>query len=74
MLILKGVNMRIETRQRDPTWYHEARWLMTVGDAAEVLQVHPNTIYNWIHSGKLWAFKLGRAWRIPKEGLLCLSE
>ena len=41
----------------------------TVKEAAVLLGVHINTIYNWIHNGRLYAFKIGRAWRIPK-GLL----
>jgi len=48
-------------------WIEEAPPLLTVEDVAWLLQVHKNTVYNWIHSGKLYAFKVGRDWRIPKE-------
>jgi len=58
----------------EPKWWREVEPLMTVNDAADVMRVHRNTIYKWIRSGKLYAFKIGRAWRIPKEGLLCQKE
>ncbi|MCK5307190.1 MAG: helix-turn-helix domain-containing protein [Zetaproteobacteria bacterium] len=57
--------------------------LLTVQEVCNLLRVHPNTVYNWIRSGRLSAFKVGRAWRIPtpwdfspeeREALRCLSE
>jgi len=47
---------------------------LSVLEAARLLGVHPNTIYNMIHDGRLFAVKKGRAWRIPRENVLCLSE
>jgi len=44
--------------------------LLTVKDVVELYQVHPNTVYNWIHNDRLYAFKIGRTWRIPKAELL----
>lgn len=41
----------------------------TVGQVAELLQVHWQTILNYIKSGKLEAVKLGKGYRIPKEAL-----
>lgn len=38
--------------------------LLTLNQAAEVLQVHPNTVRAWCQAGKLRASKPGRAWRI----------
>lgn len=43
--------------------------LLTVKEVAGLLRVHVNTIYNWIRGGKLYAFKVGRDWRIPKEAI-----
>ena len=63
--------MRIEN---EPTWYREIEALVTVNDVAEVLQVSQKTVYRMIRDGRLSAFKIGQAWRIPKEALLCLSE
>ena len=54
-------------------WIEEAPPLLTVADVAFLFQVHKNTVYNWIHSGKLQAFKVGRDWRIRKEDLQFLG-
>lgn len=37
--------------------------------AAELLGVHPNTIYGLIKSGRLKSVKIGRAHRIPADSL-----
>ena len=39
----------------------------TVEQVTELLQVHWQTILNYIKSGKLQAVKLGKGYRIPKE-------
>ena len=41
----------------------------TVQELADSLNVHPNTIRNWINSGDLKSYKLGNALRISKEDL-----
>lgn len=41
----------------------------TVGQVAELLQVHWQTILNYIKNGKLEAVKLGKGYRITKEAL-----
>ena len=41
----------------------------TVGQVAELLQVHWQTVLNYIKGGKLEAVKLGRGYRISKEAL-----
>src|SRR5687767_6436078 len=33
-------------------------------EVAAKLQLSPRTIYNWISSGRLTAYKVGRGWRI----------
>ena len=54
---------------------------LTVKEVAELLCIHENTVYNWIHSGRLPAFKsadnpytVARHWRIRRKDLLCLIE
>ena len=48
----------------------------TIEEAAEILRVHPNTLYRLCRSGKLGAFRSGEgkraSWRIPGEGLEAL--
>ena len=43
---------------------------MTVEEAAEYLQVEVQTMRKWLRAGKIpGAYKMGRLWRIPPEGL-----
>jgi len=46
----------------------EPEWL-TVQEAAVLLKVHPNTVYEMIKQGKLRALKYGRLLRLPRNGL-----
>lgn len=41
----------------------------TLEELGELLQVTRRTLYNWIKSGKLRAFKVGKEWRVTKETL-----
>jgi excisionase family DNA binding protein len=43
--------------------------LLRVDQVAEVLQVHPQTVYNLLRRGKIRAAKVGRAWRIKPEAI-----
>jgi excisionase family DNA binding protein len=42
---------------------------LTVKQTAELLQVHWQTILNYIKSGKLKAVKLGKGYRVTKSAL-----
>lgn len=42
---------------------------LTVEQVAETLQVHWQTVLNYIKNGKLKAVKLGKGYRISKEAL-----
>lgn len=42
---------------------------LTVEQVAEALQVHWQTVLNYIKSGKLEALKLGKGYRISREAL-----
>lgn len=42
---------------------------LTVEQVAEALQVHWQTVLNYIKSGKLEALKLGKGYRISQESL-----
>jgi len=42
---------------------------LTVEQVAVLLQVHWQTVLNYIKSGKLEAVKLGKGYRIPREAL-----
>ena len=43
--------------------------VLTPQEAAEYLQLAPETVYRYIRQGKLIASKLGRQYRIPKENV-----
>ena len=42
---------------------------LTVGDVAERLRVHPQTVRSWIAGGELRAIKIGRTVRIRRSDL-----
>lgn len=41
----------------------------TPEEAAAILKVHLNTIYNWLNNGELKGVKIGDLWRIHKDDL-----
>lgn len=43
--------------------------LLTAEEAAEILQLDPNTIHRYLKKGKLVGIKLGLTWRIELEDL-----
>lgn len=45
------------------------RGFLTVEQVSELLQVHWQTVLNYIKSGKIKAIKLGKGYRISKEDL-----
>lgn len=45
------------------------RTAITVEQAAQRLQVKPNTIRTWIKQGRIPGRKIGRVYRIPEEAL-----
>ena len=48
----------------------DERW-MTVPEVADVLRVHPETIREWLRSGRLEGVRIGRrsGWRISETQL-----
>jgi excisionase family DNA binding protein len=43
--------------------------LLTIEQAAERLQLHPDTVRKQLQRGDLRGFKRGRVWRIPESAL-----
>lgn len=42
--------------------------VLTIGEVAAILRVHPATVYRLVKKGELPACKIGSSWRInPKE-------
>jgi excisionase family DNA binding protein len=49
--------------------------LLTVRQVAAVLNVHGETVRQWLRSGKLRGVKIGhRSWRVPEEALRDLGD
>lgn len=44
------------------------RWL-TIDEIADTLRVHRRTVWGWIRSGQLHAYKAGKAWRVRESDL-----
>ncbi len=43
--------------------------VLTIGEVAEMLRVHPTTIYRLVKRGELPGFKVGGNWRINSQAL-----
>lgn len=43
--------------------------IYTLKEVEQILDVSQRTLYRWIDSGSLKAFKAGRTWRVSEEAL-----
>jgi len=43
--------------------------MLTLKEVAQILKVHPLTVYEWVKAGKLRAYKLGRVYRVAEKDL-----
>lgn len=48
--------------------------VLTIAEAAELLRVHPQTVYRQVRAGKLPALKVGDSWRISRVVIMRLLE
>lgn len=39
-------------------------------EVADILGIHPGTVFNWIKNGKIKATKIGRALRVKRSDLI----
>lgn len=64
--IAARLGVTVESLQQQPT---DGRPLLDVVEAAELLNVHPETLRSWLREpGRIeGAVKLGRVWRIPRS-------
>ncbi len=50
------------------------RPILTIIQAAKMLQVDPNTIYRWARAGKFPASKIGKEWRVLRSDVIKFVE
>ncbi|MBI4092229.1 MAG: L-histidine N(alpha)-methyltransferase [Candidatus Levybacteria bacterium] len=50
------------------------RPILTIKQAAKLLQVDPNTIYRWARGGKFPASKIGKEWRVLRSDVIKFVE
>ncbi len=43
--------------------------ILTIDDTCEILRIGRGQCYTQLRSGKIKAWKMGRDWKIPKEGI-----
>lgn len=48
----------------------DSRLVLRPAEISELLDLHPNTVYRLLKSGKLPASKVGGCWRICKKDLI----
>ncbi|MCL5113893.1 MAG: helix-turn-helix domain-containing protein, partial [Patescibacteria group bacterium] len=48
--------------------------ILTIKQAAKLLQVDPNTIYRWARAGKFPGSKIGKEWRILHSDVIKFIE
>ena len=44
--------------------------ILSVDEVCEILKVGHNAVYRLLNAGEIKAFRNGRIWRIPKQGLV----
>jgi len=56
--------------------YHELPELLTIKQASQLINVHPNTLRNWEREGKIAAVRIGsrRDRRFHKVTLMSISQ
>jgi len=47
---------------------------LTPKDVARIYSISEQTVKNWLRSGKLPGFKVGKVWRISHDDLIKLHE
>jgi excisionase family DNA binding protein len=47
----------------------KAKAVLTIGEVAEMLRVHPTTVYRLLKRGDIPGFKIGGNWRVSVDAL-----
>lgn len=49
--------------------YENSSEILSVEEVAELLYIGRNTVYKLLASGEISAFRIGRVWKIPRNGI-----
>ena len=55
--------------KRSSIEHWEVGSVLTITEVADILRVHPTTIYRLVKRGELPGFKIGGCWRINRDSL-----
>jgi excisionase family DNA binding protein len=68
----------LHQRCKSPKWFKVMIWaeqmekakaVLTIGEVAEMLRVHPTTVYRLLKRGDIPGFKIGGNWRVSVNAL-----
>ncbi|WP_410875182.1 helix-turn-helix domain-containing protein [Nocardia sp. A7] len=57
-----------------PAEHHAVPSYISLKKAAELVDVGPKTIRNWIAAGQIQGYKLGQMWRVDRGEVLQLAK
>ena len=69
-LKITELEIRIEQLEKLVSVPQEKKPYYSVNEFARILNITPVTVYNHCRSGKIFAIKVGKTWRIPHSSLM----
>ena len=71
IIILQKHNKEVNHRKGDiQVMLDQYEALLTISDLREILNIGRNAVYDLLNQGAIPAFRIGRAWKIPKEAVI----
>lgn len=65
LIAIGGLRLVKRSRGGQP----ELEMVLTINEVAQILRMHPTTVYRLVKRGELPGFKIGGAWRINRATL-----
>lgn len=62
--------MKKENNTHQQRMFENVDEILTPAEAMELLKISANVLYRLLASGQIPAYRQGRVWRIPKQGLI----
>ena len=71
IIAVKRHNKKVNNRKGDiKIMLDQYEALLTISDLREILNIGRNAVYELLNQGVIPAFRIGRAWKIPKEAVI----